>query len=185
MSKNCRDTWFALAVCVSIVGCEAEVDPRPSYGELVVTYNAELDSLDRLEAKREELIAEYAAATAPNESANTLAQLEGLLDSAKELKDAANEDTNSDPDSQLDGLIKRGGEAEKIAEQLLDGILTGDGSSVDVEPTPEEAAAAAERKEAFEKELAELDAEILKQKDRVERARQARDEAESKSQASE
>lgn len=183
MSEYWRDAWLTLVVLLPMVGCQAEVDSGPSYAELVVTYNAELEALDRLEAKREKLIKDYAATIAPNESSDALTQLEGLLKSANELKDAANEDTNSDPDSQLDGLAERGDQAQRIAGQLLDGLLNSEGSSNKPEPTPEEAAAAAERKKAFEAELAKLDAEIAKQQERVERARQARDEAESRSQA--
>jgi hypothetical protein len=152
---------------------------------LVVTYNAELETLDRLEKKREKLIQDYAAATPANAPLDTVTQLEGLLKSARELKDEASEDTTSDPESQLDGLIERSGEAQDIANQLLEGLLKGKASAEPPEPTPEEVAAMAERKAEFDKELAELDAEIAKQKQRVERARAARDEAEAKSQASE
>lgn len=61
-----------------MVGCQGEVDSGPSYSDLVVTHNAELEQLDRREAKREKLIEEFAATTAPDASVDTLAQLEGL-----------------------------------------------------------------------------------------------------------
>jgi hypothetical protein len=176
--------WPAVFFCVFVVGCSKPVvDEGPSYAELVVTYNAELEALDRLEAKREKLIEQFAAATAPTASADTLTALEGLLKTASDLKDSTNPDT-SDPNELLENAAARTEGAEEIAGQLLEGLLGGESDAAEPEPTPEQAAAAAERKAAFEAELAKLDTEISKQQQRVERARQARDAAEAKSQSS-
>jgi len=186
--KRWHGSWPAMILCVfSGAGCShrAVVDPVPSYADLVVTYNAELETLDRLEAKREKLIEEYAALTS-NTSGDLLSRLDGLLQSASDLKEGANLDASSDPNALLDNLTERSGQAEEIAGQLLDGLLGGKATVTEPEePTPEAAAAVAERKAAFERELANLDLEITKQKGRVERARQARDAVEAKSKSSE
>ena len=186
ISKRWHGFWPAVVLCVSVVGCnQSVVDPGPSYADLVVTYNAELEALDRLEAKREKLVKEYAIASVPNASVDTFSQLEGLLKSANDLKDGTNLDTTSDPNALLDNLTERSGQAQELAGQLLGELLGNEPDATKPEPTPEEAAAVAARKAAFEAELANLDTEITKQKDRVERARQARDVAEAQSQSSE
>ncbi len=173
-----RNVWTAFIICALAVGCQTETETGPSYAELVVIYNAEVEALDRLEAKREKLAQDFAAATSPDTPADAQTQLQGLLESAKDLKDAANEQTAADLESQLDGLVERSGEAQQVANQLLDGLLTGGEASNPPEPTPEEIAAIAEQKAAFEKQLADLDEEIEQQKKRVERAKRDRDEAE-------
>ena len=115
-------------------------------------------------------------------SVDTLSQLDGLLRSANDLRNSAEVDTTSDPNALLDDLTSSNGEARKIAGQLLDGLLGGELDTTDPEPEPnaEAAVAVAEDKAAFEAKLANLDAEITKQKERVERARKARDAAEAK-----
>ena len=179
MSQCWRGVWPAVVVSISVAGCsQPVVDSGPSYAELAVTYNAELAGLDRLEAKRKELIADYTAASASNASVDTLAKLEGLLGSVKDLKQETNSDATSSPNAQLDDLIQRHGEAQQIAGQLLDGLLDGESHPIKSAPTPEEADVIARQKAAFEAELANYDAEITKQRERVERARQARDAAE-------
>lgn len=183
MSVHWRIGWPAIVLCISMCGCmQSDVESGPSYAELLVIYNAELESLDRLETKRDELVKEYAAATAP--TFDPLKDIEGLLKSAKELKDSTNLDTKSDPNEVLDELAADSEEAQEIAGQLLEGLLAGE-SKASPQPTPEEAVAITEQKTAFDAKLAALDEEISKQKERVERARQARDVAEAKSQSSE
>lgn len=152
----------------------------PSYADLVVTYNAELEALDRLEAKREQLIEDYEAESIlaePTENAGSLS-VEGLLKSAKELKDEAGLDLSADPNELIDKLTERTGGAEQIAGQLIEGLLAENLNESEKEPTPEELAAAEERKTKFDAELKTLDVEISAQQKRVERARQARDTAE-------
>jgi hypothetical protein len=176
---------FAVGLAV-LVGCgQPTVDPGPSYSELVVTYNAELETLDRLEDKREQLVNEFEAASAPVKKEAGLANLEGLLESAKDMKNEGELDlkSTSDPNELLDQLTERTGDVEQIAEQLLGGLL-GEAPS-DPEPTAEEIAAAEERQAAFDAELATLDAEIATQKERVGRARDSRDAAEAKLRANE
>ncbi len=147
ISKRWHGLWPAVVLCVSVVGCnQSVVDPGPSYSELLVTYNAELEALDRLEVKREKLIKEYAVASTPNASVDTLSQLEGLLKSVNDLKDGTNLDTTSDPNALLDNLTERSGEAQELASQLLGELMGGEPDATKPEPTPEEAAAVAERK---------------------------------------
>ena len=185
-----------LLLCLTILmGCAQEaVETGPSYADLVVTYNAELANLDRLEAKREKLVAEFAAATKPPEP-KVGGGLEDLLKAASALTSETGElDTTADPNDLLDQLADRSGSAQDIATKLLEG-LAGDGGeggegdeaagpeSVEpvapVEPTPEETA----MKSKFEASLAELDKEIADQKTRVAKAREARDAATAESES--
>ena len=175
-----------------LVGC-SQPETGPSYAELVVTYNAELEALDRLEAKRAKLVAEYTAAMKPP-AGDTLSHLQGLLDSARELQEGGVNLDTTDPNALLDELAEQGGAAEDIANQLVDGLLGG--QSADAEAAPESTAESTEKptvesdassktdlealKAKYESELAALDKEIAEQKTRVERARAARDEAEAK-----
>ena len=176
---NIGRCFLVLAAASLLMGCEEAVAPGPSYAELVVTYNAELETLERLEAKHEKLAAELVSATKVK-SGKSIPDLEGLLESAKELKEGAKE-LPSDPEALLDHITEGGGEAHELAGQLLDGLLGGgQGQAEKVEATPEEIAAAAERKAKLETELAKLDEELAKQRERVERARDARDVADSK-----
>lgn len=169
----------AFLLCTCFAGCGQPVtDTGPSYAELVVIYNAELETLDRLEAKREKLVAAHSAASKPEGTADTLSQLEGLLRSARSVNETADPDAIVDPDVLLDRLSKQSGEAQDIAGQLLDGLLGGDGSGEISEADPEVAAAIERQMAELEAELENLDAEIGKQKDRVRRARAARDAAE-------
>ena len=180
MSGHRCCVWVGLFGIAALQGCRpTKVDPQPSYADLVVIYTAELEALDRLEAKRKELIQDYAALSASQAPADAVATLEGLLDSAKSLKDDAATNASTDPNAQLDELVDRHEEARGVAQQLLDNVRTGQSSAT--APEPEEVAAVAERKAAFEAALEKLDAEIAKQTERVERARQARDAAEARS----
>lgn len=180
-SNRCHRTCHVLILCATLFGCEQTAkDSAPSYAELVVTYNAELETLDRLEAKREKLVAQRAAALAPKTSGNTLSKLEGLLRSTNNLNDGTDFDTTSDPDALLDRLTDRNGEAQEIAGQLLDGLLGGELTESVPEPRPDIAAALALQKTEHEAELEALDTEINKQRERVGRARAARDATEAR-----
>lgn len=174
IKRRLHVVWFAVMLC----GCAESVAPAPSYAELVVTYNAELETLDRLEAKREQLVAEIAAA-ARNDSGEAIGSLDDLLQKAKSLKEGANSDLPTDPEALFDHLADGSGEAQELAGQLIDGLLGSDSKSAKPEPTPEEVAAAKARQAAFQAELTTLDVELAKQKERVERARSARDAADS------
>jgi len=167
-----------------LIGCAQEaVETGPSYADLVVTYNAELATLDRLEGKREKLVADYAAATKPPEppAPQLGGGLEDLLKAASGLASESGEiDPTADPNELLDQLADRSGSAQDIASKLLEGLAGEDGDPAAAaepaeapEPTPEEIA----KKSEFEASLAELDKEIAEQKTRVQKARDARDAA--------
>ncbi len=71
------------------MGCQqaAEVkEDEPSYAELVVTYNAELEALDRLEKKRTELIEEHEKKSMPSAD-DALRMLQGVLETATDHRD--------------------------------------------------------------------------------------------------
>ncbi len=166
---------FAAALMLLNVGCTAEKavpENKPSYADLVVTYNAEMESLDRLERKRKELVAEYEQAQRPNPD-----------DAVKALTDALNAATTSsgegtataptDPQAILDQAVQNAEKAKQVASDLLR-AATQPASPQGEGQSPEQTAASAE----FQRQLAELDQQIAKQRERVERARQARDAAE-------
>lgn len=164
----------AIVLCISMIGCnQPPVESGPSYAELVVTYNAQLAALDRLEAKQKILNKGYAAAAVSNTDSETLSKLEGLLKSATDFKDNSKLASTSDPNALLDDLSERNVEVQDITDQLIGSLLEDETA-----PNPE---VVAERKGEIERELAKLDTEITKQRKRVERARQARDAAEAKS----
>lgn len=170
-------TRSLLPLTVVWLGC-APAETGPSYADLVVIYNAELEALDRLEAKREKLLVARAAAVQKTKS--PLSNLQGLLDEVKQLKDKA---VGTEPNTVIDDLAHRSGRAEELAGQLLEGLLQGSQSAADgkqntqgaePETPPDEAA------ESIATELAALNKEIETQKARVERARNDRDAAEAR-----
>lgn len=184
---------FSVALLIAITGCSQTppAETGPSYADLVVTYNAELASLDRLESRREKIAAEYAVAIKPpSEGLGSLGQLEGLVEAAKQLQSEGGIDPNTvDPNALLDQLAERGNNAGDLAGQLLEGLTgeksAGNQSAAEAEEdagdesaTDEQAAALDEIRAKFEPQLAELDKEIDEQKKRVDRAKAARDAAE-------
>lgn len=190
MIRNIECSKLVAAAVLVLIGCsQPAVAPGPSYADLVVTYNAELDALDRLETRREKLAAEFAAAMNPPSDSGALGQLGGLLEAAKELQSEAGgiDPSTVDPNALLDQLTERNEEAGDLAGQLLEGLAGGnktDGEETDAaaakQPTEAEAAELAEVRANFEPQLAKLDKEITAQKARVERAKVARDAAEAR-----
>ena len=137
---------FAVSVFVCLIGCSepAPEESGPSYADLVTVYNAELQSLDRLERKREELMAKHEAALKPS----------------------------TDPNELLDRAVEHAEKAQDLTSRLLESVSSA------AEPTEEEIQKRAELTEQFERELAAIDEQIVEQKARVDRAREARDAAE-------
>lgn len=175
-----------IVVFAAICGCSnTSVDSGPSYSELVITYNAEMEALDRLETKREKLVSEFGNAIKAVEPAKTdgggasLAPGE-LLKKAREKLAEGDVDLSADPSELLDQLSERSGDAGEIADQLLGliGEKPAEKEAEVSEPTEEELAAIAAVKEKFEPQIAELDKEIQAQTARVKRARDARNAAE-------
>lgn len=175
-----------IVVFAAICGCSnTSVDSGPSYSELVITYNAEMEALDRLETKREKLVSEFGNAIKAVEPAKkdgggaSLAPGE-LLKKAREKLAEGDVDLSADPSELLDQLSERSGDAGEIADQLLGliGEKPAEKEAEVSEPTEEELAAIAAVKEKFEPQIAELDKEIQAQTARVKRARDARNAAE-------
>ncbi len=172
MSK-CSALLMAALILLG-VGCTAEKavpENKPSYADLVVTYNAEMESLDRLERKRKDLIAEYEQRSQPRPD-----------DAVKALTDALNAATTSsgdgaaapaDPQAVLDQAVQNAEKAQQVASDLLKATTQHAHPPAEGQ-TPEQKASA----EEFQGQLAQLDQEIAQQRVRVERARQARDAAE-------
>lgn len=147
-----------LVLCV--LGCEpAEINitKKASYSDLVVTYNAEVQTLDNLEGKRKNLITEYAEK----------AQADAFKSAVNSLESASKQSSSSNPNDALDRAVAAAEAQAKLLEKV--GQSSGSKQST-VADYPEE----------LKRKLAELDAEIDKQKERVERARKARDAAEAK-----
>ena len=187
--KICKSylPWFATCFLIfEMLGCHQPVaETGPSYADLVVTYNAELAALDRLESRREKVAAEFAAAMQPSaDESGALSQLEGILDAAKELQSDSKIDPSTvDPNALLDQLTERNSEATDLAGELLKGLAgddqpDGGDARVSSESDVDQKADLAAIRAKFEPQLAELDEEIAAQKVRVERAKAARDTAE-------
>lgn len=161
-------------IVVVVAGCGGDVaDNQPTYADLVVIYNAELETLDRLEKKKQELIEKHEAQQRPS-AEDAVKALGDVLTTASELTREVDPDATFDPEAALDRAVDNAQNAQEVVSQLFD--------SVNQDPSDESEADAAKRTEAtaaYEQQLAALNEEIEKQTKRVERARQARDAAES------
>jgi hypothetical protein len=161
MKSSLSAKVLACIMSLSIVGCgptEINVTKKAGYSDLVVTYNAEVQSLDNLEGKRKTLIAEYAIK----------AQEDALKSAMSSLEAAGKQKLPAKPNDALDQAV--------ASAELQAGLLEKLGQSSTNSTTTDKAV----YPEELKRKLAELDAEIAKQKERVERARNARDAAESK-----
>ena len=161
------------AIAVVTIGCGGEVaEDKPTYADLVVIYNAELEALDRLEKQKQDLIAKSAAELRPSPE-DAVQALGDALTAASELTRDVDSDTALDPQAALDRAVENAQSAQDAVSQLLDSV--NQPSSAESE---EEAARRTKITAELNQQLAALDEEIAKQKQRVERARQARDAAE-------
>ena len=172
--KLTRSTCLsALVVAIVLSGCGGGSAPtsQPSYADLVVTYNAELETLDRLQRQRGELVANFQRQLVPS-AEDAVKALSDVLGEAAggNLPDSGEPLT---PDRALDLAVESAERTGLATSRLLE-AATQASQTPDAELTPEQV----QLKEAFEKELAALDEQIEEQKARVERARQARDAAE-------
>lgn len=153
-----------LLIC--FLGCEPpeiNIKKRASYADLVTTYNAEVQTLDNLEGKRKALLSEFASQ----------AQAEALQSALNSLGAATSNGIPSNPNDALDQAVKAAEAQAKVQSGLREKLgqsPSGSNQALDVSTLPPE----------LKQKLEELDTEIAKQKERVERARIARDEAESK-----
>ncbi len=168
-------TYLVLAVAgitVTTIGCAT--DNEPTYADLVAIYNAELSALDRLEKKKQELIANHEAQLRPSSDDAMQVLSDVLTTAASELTREVNPDAGLDPNAALDQAVENAQNTQDVFSQLLDSV-----AEPPAEESEEDAARRTEMTAEYEKQLAALDEEIETQKQRVERARQARDDAES------
>lgn len=151
------------AAVITDAGCgptDITFTKKPSYADLVVTYNAEVETLDNLEGKRKSLIADYFGQIQKN-------AMKAAVDSIK-TGDAKGGADN--PNRALDQAV----EAAEMQAQLQSGLMDGLGLSTD------SAESTADYPDELKGKLTELDAEIASQKERVQRAKDARDAAQPK-----
>ena len=164
---SCRFMIFC-SVMLSIAGCQNSKS-EPSYADLVVIYNAEVEALDRLQKKHDELLEKLELLTQPSKADKAADMLKGFLETAGDLKRKHKDRLPEDPNELLDLALENTDKAEVIASQVIDAVST---------PSEEEASARQEELISLRVKLAELDKEIAEQEKRVERARKNRDVAE-------
>ena len=157
-----------LGLTLSISGCETS-QPGPSYADLVVIYNSEVEALDRLESKRETLLEKIETVTHPPAPDNTADVLKGILESAEDLNQKRDAELSADPNVLLDQALENADQAKSLAAQVLEEATR---------PSEQEATVDNEELTSLQAELGQLDQAIAEQKDRVERARKNRDAAE-------
>ena len=151
------------AFVITYAGCgptDLTITKKPSYADLVVTYNAEVETLDNLEGKRKSLIADYFGQ----------AQQKAMKAAVNSIKTGDASRVPGNPNQALDQAVA----AAEIQAQLQSGLMEGLGLSTD------SAESTADYPKDLQGKLTELDAEIASQKERVQRAKNARDAAQPK-----
>ena len=151
---------FLPLMALSTIGCgptEINITKKPSYADLIVIYNAEVQALDNLEGNRKSLVAEY----------SETAQAEALKSAMSSLDSVGKQAIPSNPNDALDSAISAA-EAQAQLLKTLERSSTGSTITASEFELPEE----------LKRKLAELDAEIANQRARVGRARDARNSAE-------
>lgn len=154
---------LVIIVAFAPAGCgptEITFTKKSSYADLVVTYNAEVETLEKLEAKRKTLIADYFSQ----------AQEKAIRAAVSSIESGDARMIPSNPNQALDRAVA----AAEMQAQLQSGLMGGLGS----EPDSEEAAA--NYPEELKRKLTDVDTEISDQKERVQRAKEARDAAQPK-----
>ena len=156
-------SWHRAAVLVMLVvstgaGCgptDITLTKKPSYADLVVTYNAEVELLEKLESKRKTLISDHYAQ----------AQQEAIRTAVSSIETGEAQTIPSDPNQALDRAVA----AAEMQAQLQSGLVEGLGLSSNSEESE------ATYPEELKSKLDALDAEIADQNERVSRAKNARD----------
>ena len=157
-----RPFCLGATIGLLVIGCQQQ-DSGPTYAELVVIYKTELESLDRLEKKKESLISKYEAELNPK--IEPIDAIGDMLKSARELGGEIDREDLADPSRLLDKVAENSEAAQDLVGDAM-ARLTKDESL----ESPEEKQRKAKLTEQFEKELAALDKEIEAQQARVERA---------------
>ena len=154
-------------VSAAMAGCVVK-EEKPSYADLVVIYNAESETLERLERQRATMVAEYEATLQPSGDA-AIEALSGMLGDLK--NDTTPDLSTADPNELLDNAIANAENMDAKAAELLEAAAGSAGKPLDRESIE------ALYSEDFKAKLAELDAEIAEQRARVEKAKADRDAA--------
>lgn len=165
MKYSTAKACLALMVLWVATGCEPmeiKVRKKASHAELVVTYNAEVQALDRLEAKRKTLIADFAKQI----------QEQAIKDAVSSLQPGL---IPSNPNEALDRAVASAEAQARLQSGLLEKLgqtptSGADSTSVEIEYP-----------ETLKRQLTEIDAEIADQRQRVDKAKAARDASEQKS----
>lgn len=154
MKKSILCLTLFLTLIGSIVpGCTSPEPAGPTYSELVKTYNAEVETLTALETKRGKIIADFVTEQ-----------------QQKAVAGALNSLTQGPLPTGADKLLDQAAElAQKQQEELAKSAANA-GAAMDSSNFPQ----------ALAEQLKPVDAEIAAQKERVERAKKARDAAEPK-----
>lgn len=162
-----------LATLVLSLGCAQKVE-KPSYAELVSIYTSEAQELDRLERKRADMVAEYEATLQPS-GEQALEALTGMLGEMSTAQGDAPKLDATDPNELLDQAVANAENMQEQTGKLVDTLAKQSGAG------PQgRAAIEAMYSDEFKATLAEIDAQIAKQRERVDRARADRDAAEAK-----
>ncbi len=159
-SLRCAKLFLCLSP-LTIIGCgpaETKLTTKSTYEFLAVVYNAELQVLDTLEAKRKTLIAEY----------SEKAQVEAIKAATESLESVAKSASASSPNNALDQAVAAAEAQSQLLKKLEDSRAASSSN------------ANSEFPKELKRKLSELDTEIAKQKELVERARIARDAEEAK-----
>ncbi len=148
---------------IADVGCgptDITFTKKTSYADLVVIYNAEVETLDNLENKRKSLVADYFGQ----------AQKEAMKAAVNSIQTGDANRVPGNPNQALDQAVA----AAEMQAQLQSGLMEGLGL------TSDSADAAADYPDELKAKLKDLDAEIASQKQSVQRAKDARDAAQTK-----
>ena len=170
----------AVAIVLLNIGCGRDrdvADDEPSYADLVVIYNAEMEGLDRLENKKNELIATHEKQLQPSGD-DAVKALTDVLSAANEAYRGSDSDEALDPQAALDQAAEKVEKAQEVASQLLESLT----QPVETQPAEnggvQDTVETDPRIEDFNRQLEAIEGEIKKQQARVDRAREARDAAE-------
>ncbi len=148
------------AVVIANAGCgptDITFTKKPSYADLVVIYNAEVETLDNLDEKRKSLIADYFSQEQRN----------SMKAAVESIKSGDANRVPSNPNQALDQAVV----AAEMQAQLQSGLMEGLGLSTDSAESTDD------YPEKLKAKLTEVDAEIASQKERVQRAKDARNAA--------
>ena len=164
-------TYVLFLVAVLPIAACAPIEKKPSYADLVVIYNAEAETLERLERKRDDMVAKYEQTLSPT-GEEALEALSGLIGGINNAAGNAPNLEATDPNERLDQAIATAENMNDQAEALIEAVKQSQSQPAD------RATIEAMYSDEFKAKLAELDAEIDAQRERVEKARAARDAAE-------